>query len=731
MGESWGKAHPTSDSVSVGGPWARTWSHERGTRRVPPRHPEVTLGFLDRLREGRERKRHLQDVAAYTRRVDAWLRECQRATELCLKARRPAVVSNAAPLELAVGERLLAWWTGADLIAPRNTTVRTWTSASYRIGKKTTVRAGTSTTQTTIDRPSAIDRGTLAITDRRVAFLGRTRSLDWQFRRLLGVTHDESGTWTALHVSNRQRLHGVGYPRSHGDDVRFHLALAVALYRAEDDEFAATLEADTLALIASPPPPPSGVPVDDRVQRLIARSRSDDLGSATKAIEAPSTPAPRLAAGFGRTGLPVVNTAVKLMGFRTSVVQPGKEIEPSQIDAEMSRESSAWAAVIEGDPELAAAVLDAVPSATVRFVCAEPAALDELGIESLDEDNYVASESGHAEAADEVSKALEAEGYRCQAVQLSSASGENDVAVLDVIARVSRWIKDRPQAVVLHGPVEVLERVRGTTTAHDVVAYSASASDLERLGFGQVDGDLQDDGTSMADALSSPPISVAGRVVENPAAAIARYLIEHAGTVMHYDALAGTVNDIDAAVVRATRRPWMNSRISVDEGEWFVERGRSAPWDLVDSEAHLKDADASIEGGLYDRATALWDHFASAAPKRVSVAKISKILHLMRPGLYPIVDSRLAALYDAQARKAARDIAKIRPTFNKFKRLQWEAIRRDLVASEDALASARAALSQAQLPLSREVVDRLSDVRLLDMLAWAAAGEPEDDPEDD
>ncbi|HUP86797.1 MAG TPA: DUF6308 family protein [Acidimicrobiales bacterium] len=690
------------------------------------------MGFLDRLKEGRERRRHDRDAADYTRRVDAWLRECQRATELCLAARQPGVSAGAAPVELWEGERLLSWWTGADLIAPRNTTVRTWTSASYRIGKKTTVRAGASMTQTTVDRPSPIDRGTLAITDRRVLFLGRTRSLDWQFRRLLGVTHDDSGTWSALHVSNRQRLHGVGYPRSHGDDVRFYLALAVALFRGEEADFSETLESDTFALLASPPPTPAGVAVDGRVQSLITRAEPADLAAATKAIEAPTAAPPRLVAGFGRTRLPVVNTAAKLMGFRTAVVQAGQSADAAQIDDEMRRESSTWAAVVEGDVDAVAALLDGVPSATVRFVTAEVDVLDELGVDEIDDDRLAASESGHTGAPDEIAKALEADGYRCQAVALAATSGENDVAVLDVVAQVSRWIKDRPQAVVLHGPIEALERFRAATTAHDVVAYVAPPADLARLGLADADSfDVAtDDDAAVGLGLSSPPITVAGRTVPNPAEAVARYLVDHAGTVMNYDALAGTVTAIESAVVRATRRPWMNSRISADEGDWFIERGRSAPWDLVDQDARLIDADASAAGGVYDSATVLWDHFFASAPKRVSVAKVSKVLHLMRPALYPILDSRLAAFYDVAAKDAARDVGKRRPDLAKFKRLQWEAIRRDVVANQQALDELRAVLKHAELPLPAEVVGRLSDVRLMDILAWAAAGGPEDEPDD-
>ena len=222
------------------------------------------MGFLDRIKGGREQRQLDGRARDYRSRVDGWLADCSRAVERSLSARNPGVASGNAPIQLWENERLLVWWTGGELIAPTHTVVREWAGASYRVGPKTTVRAGASTTRATIDRPTPIDRGTLAITDRRVVFLGRTRSLDWQFRRLIGVTHDPSGTWSAIHVSNSQRLHGVGYPRSHGDEVHFYLALGLALYRDEQEAFAKAIENDTLRLVGSPPTPPPGVPIDER-----------------------------------------------------------------------------------------------------------------------------------------------------------------------------------------------------------------------------------------------------------------------------------------------------------------------------------------------------------------------------------------------------------------------------------------------------------------------------------
>ncbi|MGH9153728.1 MAG: DUF6308 family protein [Acidimicrobiales bacterium] len=208
------------------------------------------------------------------------------------------------------------------------------------------------------------------------------------------------------------------------------------------------------------------------------------------------------------------------------------------------------------------------------------------------------------------------------------------------------------------------------------------------------------------------------------------YLIEHAGTVTNYDFLAGESDRVTPALVRATRRPWMNSRISADEEAWFIEQGRSAPWHLVPPDAQLRDADPTTVGALYGNASELWEHFRAAAPKRVGVAKISKVLYLMRPGFLPILDSRLTRMYDAAAKVAARDVAKARPDLPKYSRLSWEAVRRDLLVNDAALMELRKALRDVPVALATEAADRLSDARLMDMLAWSAAGEPEDEDQD-
>jgi Family of unknown function (DUF6308) len=225
-------------------------------------------------------------------------------------------------------------------------------------------------------------------------------------------------------------------------------------------------------------------------------------------------------------------------------------------------------------------------------------------------------------------------------------------------------------------------------------------------------------------AAQSPAIAVAGHVVRNPAHAIMEYLQQLGGTVTHYDFLAGTFDQIDAGLIRATRSPWMGSRISAKEAAWFIDRAATAPWTAVPLDAELKEADPLAVDGLYDRAAVLWEHFWDARPANVSTAKISKVLYLMRPGLFPILDSYLIRFYRTAARKAATDLAPQRASLGRFRTLYWEAVRRDILGGEAALQVLRQVLAASTAPLAEQAARRLTDLRLLDMLAFAAPPGP-------
>jgi hypothetical protein len=211
---------------------------------------------------------------------------------------------------------------------------------------------------------------------------------------------------------------------------------------------------------------------------------------------------------------------------------------------------------------------------------------------------------------------------------------------------------------------------------------------------------------------------LAGRQLDRPDELILSYLREHGGTVANFDAVAGSFAAITSDLIGATRRPWMNSRISNEQTRWLVQRGKGAPWDLVPRMANLLEADAAEIGGLYDNACTLWDWFWDNRPYGFGRAKLSKVLFLMRPSLVPILDGHLIRVYRVAARAAAVDVKARRQdsVLGRFRYLYWEAIRTDLARNEAAFAAARGEVA-ARLE-SRECVQRLSSLRLLDMLAW-------------
>ena len=83
----------------------------------------------------------------------------------------------------------------------------------------------------------------------------------------------------------------------------------------------------------------------------------------------------------------------------------------------------------------------------------------------------------------------------------------------------------------------------------------------------------------------------------------------------HYDFQAANFSEINFDLIRATRSPWMGSRISTAQAAWIIDRGTSAPWDTIPLDAQLKDADPLAVNGLYDRATDCGSTFGRPGPR--------------------------------------------------------------------------------------------------------------------
>ncbi|MEU6208055.1 hypothetical protein ABZ814_31285, partial [Micromonospora musae] len=152
------------------------------------------------------------------------------------------------------------------------------------------------------------------------------------------------------------------------------------------------------------------------------------------------------------------------------------------------------------------------------------------------------------------------------------------------------------------------------------------------------------------------PIAVAGHVVPDPLATFVGYCQSHRKTLQHYDGLAGTSRSLTPQLIKATRWPWMNSRISRKQEERLLQLSDSAPWQDVPIDARLHDADPVEPDGLYARMLRLYEHFFQQRPEGLGHAKVSKCLHLMRPALFVILDSKLLRLYRAAAMQAADEL---------------------------------------------------------------------------
>ncbi|NYI88770.1 hypothetical protein HNR02_002093 [Amycolatopsis endophytica] len=182
-------------------------------------------------------------------------------------------------------------------------------------------------------------------------------------------------------------------------------------------------------------------------------------------------------------------------------------------------------------------------------------------------------------------------------------------------------------------------------------------------------------------------------------------------TPPRYD-LPGPGDPYTLSPAEVVRTRVVRSRISTEEMSWFIERALDAPW--VPPESDLRDADPAERSGLYADMTALYRHFMDARPRGVSHAKVSKVLHVKRPSLFPILDQHVFTAYRVPARLQAQRY----PQWG-YRSMTWAAVREDLLAAT--MSGALERLRTAITLHAQERVLRLAgvtDLRLLDMLTW-------------
>jgi hypothetical protein len=238
------------------------------------------MGLLDkhraRVAEEAARREATQRSAAYA----TWYSERQQIAGMIEDASNVRGVTRAdAPdlsLQLKKGETVLGVLRGCSLIEPRRGPGHYqggYQGFSFKVTKGVRYHVGGSrgTFVQGDERPTPIDAGTVTITTQRVVFQGEKQAREWAFSKLLGVQHDPKLPWTAIQVSNRQKVSGFFYDDEHAVDIRFRLTLALAIFNDDTDALVADLKRQLSEHDAAMPPLPDGLtapsPTPDRDQR--------------------------------------------------------------------------------------------------------------------------------------------------------------------------------------------------------------------------------------------------------------------------------------------------------------------------------------------------------------------------------------------------------------------------------------------------------------------------------
>jgi hypothetical protein len=195
------------------------------------------------------------------------------------------------------------------------------------------------------------------------------------------------------------------------------------------------------------------------------------------------------------------------------------------------------------------------------------------------------------------------------------------------------------------------------------------------------------------------------------ALALTDYAATSLDTLTWYDGdAAGSAEGVTTAVLG--RAAFFDARLTRTEAVALVRASATAPWDTVPVGATLAEADDKVRGGRYDAAERLYRHFLDAEG-RVGATTISTVLHLTRPGLFPLLDPTVRQLYARRAEVAWQAETRTeRPYSGKS---YWPAIRDDLTAASDLLQGWRAQLSTSS-DQAHQALTRLSDLRLWDIV---------------
>jgi hypothetical protein len=129
------------------------------------------------------------------------------------------------PLDLQEGEHALLVLPGVQLIEPRRLPGHFMGGNGGFTFHVARAAGGAGRDETA---PGPIDTGVVTVTDRRAVFAGSLHLRTWDYSSVIGFHSNPHPPWTAIAVSDRQKVSGVRYDPTHAEEFRFALALGLA-----------------------------------------------------------------------------------------------------------------------------------------------------------------------------------------------------------------------------------------------------------------------------------------------------------------------------------------------------------------------------------------------------------------------------------------------------------------------------------------------------------------------
>ncbi len=201
---------------------------------------------------------------AYKEALDRWEAQRDGYVEL-LRLAQGFNGTAAGDLMLANGEAVFYKVTGAALIEERRIKGRyEGKSAGVSIpvgsigGRSMRYRVGATQGHYVqgAPTPTAIDTGTVYITNKRVIFQGTKQTRECAFAKLIGFQHSDAGGSTTFSVSNRQKPMTIRYGPKLSGSFDFRLDLALAHFRGTVSNLVRQLQMEVAQLDAVRPVAP-------------------------------------------------------------------------------------------------------------------------------------------------------------------------------------------------------------------------------------------------------------------------------------------------------------------------------------------------------------------------------------------------------------------------------------------------------------------------------------------